>query len=135
MSNEDADAEQNTCYRDELDHSSPPSRGELSTGLFPDDFVESGKWFRRPGRRRRPSTKQLHGIAGSATGISVRPSHGRRFEQRPDIRAALAAGGADEAGFDIGEPDVVGAASSGCIGDRGNRSGHRGRRIRASRRR
>jgi hypothetical protein len=52
MSHEDADAEQDTCCRDELGHSSPSSTGgESSTGLFPDDFVESGKWFRRPGRR------------------------------------------------------------------------------------
>jgi hypothetical protein len=66
MSHEDADAEQDSCCRDDLAHSFPPClTGESSTGSFPDDFAELGKWFRRPGRRRRPSAKQLHGIAGS----------------------------------------------------------------------
>ena len=52
MSHEDADAEQDTCCRDDLAHSFPPClTGESSTGSFPDDFAELGKWFRRPGRR------------------------------------------------------------------------------------
>jgi hypothetical protein len=61
MSHEDADAEQDTCCRNELDHSSPPSEVESSTGSFPDDFVESGNGFvggpsaRCINRRRRSS--------------------------------------------------------------------------------
>jgi hypothetical protein len=39
-----------------------PSRGNPSTGSFPDDFAELGKWFRRPGRRGGLGTKQLRGI-------------------------------------------------------------------------
>jgi hypothetical protein len=86
MSHEDADAEQHSCCRDDFAHSFPPwLTGESSTGSFPDDFAELGKWFRRPGRRRRPGTNQLHGIAGSATGISNRPfPGGGRFAQRAD---------------------------------------------------
>src|SRR5258708_29761406 len=54
MSHEDADAEQDTRCRDDLAHSFPPClTGESSTGSFPDDFVESGKWFRRPGQAAR----------------------------------------------------------------------------------
>ena len=48
MSHEDADAEQDSCCRDDLAHSfSPCLEGELSTGSFPDDFTVSGKWFRQ----------------------------------------------------------------------------------------
>jgi hypothetical protein len=61
MSNEDADAENDTRCRDDLGHSSPPSGAESSTGSFPDDFIESGKWFRRLGRRRRPGTEEPAG--------------------------------------------------------------------------
>jgi len=44
MSHEDADAEQDTCCRDDLAHSFPPClTGESSTGSFPDDFAE-GKY-------------------------------------------------------------------------------------------
>jgi len=54
MSHEDADAEQDTCCRDDLAHSFPPClTGESSTGSFPDDFAELGKWFRRPGQAAR----------------------------------------------------------------------------------
>src|SRR5258708_26709506 len=52
MSHEEAGAEQDTRCRDDLAHSFPPClTGESSTGSFPDDFAELGKWFRRPGRR------------------------------------------------------------------------------------
>jgi hypothetical protein len=48
MSHEDADAEQDTCCRDELGHKlSSLTGGQSSSGSFPDDFVELGKWFRR----------------------------------------------------------------------------------------
>src|SRR4029079_1546535 len=48
MSHEDADAEQDSCCRDYLAHSfSPCLEGESSTGSFPDDFTESGNWFRQ----------------------------------------------------------------------------------------
>jgi hypothetical protein len=60
MSHEDAHAEQDTCRRDDLAHSfSPCLTGESSTGSFPDDFAELGKWFRRPGRRHGLGTTQL----------------------------------------------------------------------------
>jgi hypothetical protein len=51
MGHEDADAEQDTCCRDNLAHClSPCLKGESSIGWFPDDFVELAKWFRRTGR-------------------------------------------------------------------------------------
>src|SRR4029077_15775196 len=59
MANEDADAEQETCCRDNLAHSlSPCLEGESSIGWFPDDFVELAEWFRRAGRHS--GRKQLH---------------------------------------------------------------------------
>ena len=63
MSHEDADAEQDTRCRDDLAHSFPPClTGESSTGSFPDDFAELGKWFRR-GSGGRNTGKQYNGIA------------------------------------------------------------------------
>jgi len=51
MSHEDANAENDTRYRDELGHGfSPPCLTRKSSpGSLPDDFAELGKWFRRRG--------------------------------------------------------------------------------------
>jgi len=46
---------------------------DQSTCSFQDIFAEPGKWFHRPGRpfRRRPGTKQLHGIESAMMAIPV----------------------------------------------------------------
>jgi hypothetical protein len=62
MSHENAYAEQHTCSRDDLAHNLSPCLGdESSTGLFPDDFTVSGKWFRRHGRRVEPAGSRRRG--------------------------------------------------------------------------
>src|SRR5258707_8153330 len=92
MSHEDAHAEQGTSCRDDLAHSFPPClTGESSTGSFPDDFAELGKWFRRPGRRSAMSYWQ----GGLAFRSPKGPAGSRRrvfLSQGPDSRSTVGIG-------------------------------------------
>ena len=61
-----------------------PHRGQSSSGSFPDDFVESGKWFRRTAAL---TIYRQAAALGEPCGGADRPAHDS--PPKPDSRAAF----------------------------------------------